>query len=149
MRAAAFGLRVHSGWAAVVAVAASDQPATESSALTVLERRRIICIDEREPALKHPYHHVERMDLAQAAAYLDHCRSLAEALAGQGLRAVRETLAEKGASVIGAGVVTGSGKPLPELVRILASHPLIHTAEGELFRAVFESACQAIGVPIR
>jgi hypothetical protein len=37
---------------------------------------------------------------------------------------------------------------MPELERILASHPLIHTAEGEFFRKVFSEACEALGIPV-
>ncbi len=36
----------------------------------------------------------------------------------------------------------GSGSTLPSLEKILASHALIHTAEGEFFRTVIREACE-------
>ncbi|HEY2352291.1 MAG TPA: hypothetical protein VGH83_07250 [Candidatus Acidoferrum sp.] len=41
-----------------------------------------------------------------------------------------------------------SGRALPDLSHILNSHPLIHTAEGEFFRAVFCKACGRLGLPV-
>jgi hypothetical protein len=37
---------------------------------------------------------------------------------------------------------------LPALESILASHPLIHTAEGELFREALRAASRECGVPM-
>jgi hypothetical protein len=34
------------------------------------------------------------------------------------------------------------------LDKILASHPLIHTAEGEFFRAVFSKACEGLDLSV-
>jgi hypothetical protein len=42
--------------------------------------------------------------------------------------------------------VLGSGKALPPLSKILSSHPLLHTAEGELFRDAVSRACQSCGL---
>lgn len=47
-----------------------------------------------------------------------------------------------------ATVLLGSGKPLPELARILAAHPLIHTAEGVFFRNVLRRACEVCGLAV-
>jgi hypothetical protein len=41
-----------------------------------------------------------------------------------------------------------SGRPLPALESILASHALIHTAEGELFREALRAACRACGLRV-
>ncbi|PYX85485.1 MAG: hypothetical protein DMG68_17900 [Acidobacteria bacterium] len=48
----------------------------------------------------------------------------------------------------GCGVLTASGRTLPELASILASHALIHTAEGEFFRDIFREACRKLQVPL-
>ena len=37
---------------------------------------------------------------------------------------------------------------MPALENILASHPLIHTAEGELFREALRAASRECGVPL-
>jgi hypothetical protein len=49
--------------------------------------------------------------------------------------------------VQGACVLRASGRPLPELAGILASHALIHTAEGELYRTALREACARCAVP--
>jgi hypothetical protein len=38
-------------------------------------------------------------------------------------------------------LLLASGRPLPELEKILASHALIHTADGELFREAIVNGC--------
>jgi hypothetical protein len=66
--------------------------------------------------------------------------------------AVRDAIGEatqKGFRVSSSGILTGSGKPLPPLAKILASHPLLHTAEGELFRNVIATACKSCGLFVR
>ena len=73
---AALGFRVHSGWAAAVAVAGT--PARPE----ILERRRI---DIADPALRgsaQPYHAAEKMPVAEAKRYLDRCVSASAERAG-------------------------------------------------------------------
>jgi hypothetical protein len=38
-------------------------------------------------------------------------------------------------------VLTNQARPLPAFEAILTSHPLLHTAEGELFRSALSNAC--------
>ncbi len=57
-------------------------------------------------------------------------------LALEAMEAAIKGLRAQGHEVGGCGVLLGSGKALPGLEGILASHALIHTAEGELFREV-------------
>jgi len=40
----------------------------------------------------------------------------------------------KGYRPVGSALLLASGRPLPKLETILASHALIHTADGEHFR---------------
>ncbi len=42
----------------------------------------------------------------------------------------------------GCGVLTASGRALPDLQSILASHALIHAAEGEFYRNAVARACE-------
>jgi hypothetical protein len=42
----------------------------------------------------------------------------------------------------GCGILTASGRALPDLESVLASHALIHTAEGEFYRAAVARACE-------
>jgi hypothetical protein len=50
--------------------------------------------------------------------------------------------------VVGAAILLASGRPLPPLAKILAAHPLIHTAEGEFFRHAAYSACEDLQIPV-
>jgi hypothetical protein len=65
---AALGLRVHSGWAALIVVGGSTR-APEISA-----RRRIEMADPRLPGSQQPYHAAEGLELAKAAALLKRFR---------------------------------------------------------------------------
>jgi hypothetical protein len=50
-----------------------------------------------------------------------------------------------GAKIGAAALVAPAAKPLPPLQSILAAHPLVHAAEGELYRRVFVEAAAACG----
>jgi hypothetical protein len=49
---------------------------------------------------------------------------------------------------MGAAILLASGRALPPLAKILAAHPLIHTAEGEFFRHAVHSACEGLEIPV-
>lgn len=136
---AAFGFRAHSGWAAMVALAG---PVTAPS---VIRRCRIELADRDIQGSMQPYHTAASMPLNDAEAYLQKCSDAAAAMART---AVRDALAElNDYQVKGACVLLASGRPLPPLAGILASHALIHTAEGEFYRAALRKACECCGVP--
>ena len=87
-----------------------------------------------DPEAKQPYHAAEELPLAKAQALLDRFAREAQERAAAGLGAALADLRADGYDVVGAIVLTASGKPLPALESILASHALIHTADGEHFR---------------
>lgn len=132
----ALGLRAHSGWAVLVAV--SQGP--------VVLRRRIEMVKGSGYRASQPYHAAEAMQLPQAQALLRRTKRIAVEMAAAAVKDAVTILASEGYRVAGAAVLLGSGKPLPELGRILAAHPLIHTAEGVFFREVLESSCAACGL---
>jgi len=41
-----------------------------------------------------------------------------------------------------------SGRKLPSLAEILASHAFIHAAEGEFFRSIVHKACEDLGIAV-
>ena len=45
-------------------------------------------------------------------------------------------------------MLLSSGRALPALPNILASHALVHTAEGEFFRKVVRQACEHYHIPV-
>jgi hypothetical protein len=139
---AALGFRAHSGWAAVVAVAGTiDAP-------VVIERRRIVIADPQMPGSKQPYHAAAEMPFARAEAFVGKAIASSRALALEAISATVKTLRLQGHEVAGCSVVLGSGKALPGLQAILASHALIHTAEGEMFRQVLVWAAEQYPLPV-
>ena len=139
---AALGLRAHSGWAALVAVAGPAR------APVVIDRRRIVTADPALRGSKQPYHAAEGRGLKEAAEYLRRCTARSRQLARQALRAAVNDLKKRGHAVVGCGVLLGSDRTLPPLAAILAAHPLIHTAEGQLFRQVLLRAGQRCKLPV-
>jgi hypothetical protein len=135
---AAIGFRAHSGWAALVAVAGSvDHP-------TVLLRRRIEIADQPVRGPFQPYHQARELELNAAVEFLRDCADSARALARHAVQAAINEL--RGYRVAGCGILLGSGRPAATLEATLRSHPAIHTAEGEFFRAAMMQGCEACGL---
>ena len=139
-RPAVLGLRAHSGWAALVAVGGSA-PAPE-----VVDRRRIEMADD--PEAKQPYHAVEDLPLPEAAALLERFARKAQQRAAAGLGAALQDLRGKGYDVVRTVILAASGRPLPPLESVLASHALIHTADGEHFREALANASDGHRLPV-
>jgi hypothetical protein len=138
----ALGFRAHSGWAAMVAVAGTiDAP-------RVLERRRIVIADPEIPGSKQPYHAAAELPFPKAESVVRKAIESSRALALEAMSATVRSLQLQGHEVGGCGVLLGSGKALPGLEGILASHALIHTAEGEMFRDVLVWAAQECRLPV-
>jgi hypothetical protein len=135
MKTAAVGFRVHSGWTSLVVVA------LEKGKPIILARQRPHLVETFSYTFRQPYHTAEKMSLGEAKEFLKRQRKEARALAIRALRAVQEDLAQQGYKVTRAALLMASGRPLPELAKILAAHSLIHTADGEFFRAAIAQAC--------
>ncbi len=135
MKPAALGFRVHSGWTSLIALA------IEKKQPVILSRQRPHLVATFSYTFRQPYHTAEKMDLVEAAAFLEQQRSEARALALAALRAAQTEAAQQGFKLTSAALLLASGRPLPELPKILASHSLIHTADGEFFREALLHAC--------
>lgn len=142
MKPAAIGIRVHSGWGALV-VMAGEQGAEE-----VLDRRKITIIDPKAPGVTQPYHYVAEMELRAAERHLNKCAADSRRLALEALSLVAKELRDRGLRLAGAAILLSSARPLPDLDEILSSHPLIHTAEGEFFRHAFRQALERLEIPV-
>jgi hypothetical protein len=142
MSRAAIGVRTHSGWAALVVVAG------DARSPRVIDRRRIELVDQEVREAKQPYHAARELPLPEAEKLLSRCTQRTKLLARQALRAVTKNLLEQGHDLVGCGIVLASGRSLPALAATLASHALIHTAEGELFRNAIAHAGQHCGLPV-
>jgi len=138
----ALGFRVHSGWAAVVAVAGLLRSPE------VVDRRRIEIADPAIPGSKQPFHAAEGLPLKNAEALIGRCAASTRILARRAVRTLVLDLEKRGCAVIGAGILLASGKPVPALAVTLASHALIHTAEGVFFRNALIEASEHCNIPL-
>lgn len=138
----ALGLRAHSGWAAMVAVTGSI------NAPQVLDRRRIVIADPEMPGSKQPYHAAAGLAFEESESLVSRAIESSRAWAIEALSATVKALHSRGHSVAGCAVVLGSGKPVPDLRKILTSHALIHTAEGQMFRDVLLWAAKECRLPV-
>ena len=139
----ALGLSPHSGWAVLVAVGGtSAQP-------QLLMRVRIEMADQDLQGSKQPYHEVEGLPIAEAERRLMGYRESAGAMAYAALRPVVESLRRTGYEPTAAGILESSGRKVTSLESILASHALIHTADGNHFREALAQACARCDLPVR
>lgn len=132
-------MRAHSGWAAVVAIR------VRSTAVEVVDRRRIELTEANVRGFPQPYHAAESLPFAEAGRLIAGCMEAADRRAEAGLRGMLDTL-NQGAVI--CGLVTSSARQLPGLHAVLKSHALIHTAEGEMYRQALRNAAERLGLEV-
>ena len=142
MKRAAIGVRMHSGWGALVAVS------NRAGTVEVIARRRITITTPGTPGANQPYHFAESLELPEAEKFLGNCFAASKRLAMAVVRDVVDELHGRQYRVVGSAVLLASGRPLPPLSKILASHALIHAAEGEFFREAFSKACEGLDLSV-
>jgi hypothetical protein len=142
MKRAAIGVRMHSGWGALVAVSNS------AGTVEVVDRRRVAITTPGTPGADQPYHFAKNLELPEAETFLGTCFAASECLALAAVRDVVGELHDRQYRVVGSAVLLASGRSLPPLSNILASHALIHAAEGEFFRGVFSKACEGLDLSV-
>jgi len=135
MNRSAIGFRVHSGWAAMVVVS------LEKGEPVVLVRRKLLLVKTFSYTFRQPYHTAEKMPLNDAAEFVRSVEKESRELGLAGILAVQKELNSLEYKVAGCALLLASGRKLPEFENILASHALIHTADGELFRESVRHAC--------
>jgi len=140
MTPAALGFRAHSGWAAFVVLGASAR------SVELLERGRVELVEGATP--RQAYHSAENLPFEQAEKLIADCMNRAKRLAQKQLADVLRRAESREHTVVAAGVLSASGRPLPDLAATLGSHALIHTAEGEMFRNVLSGACEKHNLPV-
>ena len=140
MKHAAVGFRVHSGWAALIALTVTK------GAPIVLVRERVHLVENFTYEFRQPYHTAEKLPLEEARAFVARVRPEARRLAVRAIRELKTELRDQGYSLTGFGLLLASGRPLPAFAKILAAHSLIHTADGELFREALLHAAARTGL---
>src|SRR5215467_5013867 len=112
MQRAAIGFRVHSGWAAMVAVAPED------GLPVVLERRKLLLVKTFSYTFRQPYHTAEKMPLSEGAEFVRGVEKESRDLALAGIRSLEKELAKLEYKVCGVALLLASGRSLPEFEKI-------------------------------
>jgi hypothetical protein len=80
------------------------------------------------------------MGFELARDFIARCTRSSEGLARSAIGELGKIAHANALDLVGCGITTASGRPLPDLRSILASHSLIHAAEGEFYRDVLARA---------
>ena len=134
----AFGMKAHSGWAALVGVGERDGD------VTMTDRRRIDLVDEIWQ--KQPYHAAEHLSAHAARDTVTRGIDAATKGAVRELQAAIARAAAQHHDVSACGVLVGNPMPEWSVEEILAVHFRMHKAEGALFRDVLLQAAAVCGL---
>lgn len=142
MKQAALGFRVHSGWTALAAVALED------GVPRVLARARPHLVKAFTYQFRQPYHTAADLPFDKASGFISQVQKESRDLAYRAIHEVQSAVQKQGFKLSQAALLLASGKQLPALDKILASHALIHSADGELFRDALFRACTRCGFAV-
>ena len=134
----AFGMKAHSGWAALVVVGTRDGD------FAVVDRRRIELVEDEWA--KQPYHAAEDMERGAARALVERGIEAAQRIAVREMRAAVRREQERKNEVTACAVLVANPMPDWSIEEILAVHFRMHKAEGVLFRDALVRATKASGL---
>ena len=137
---AAFGLKAHSGWAALVVLGRREDD------LQILERSRLKLVEEEWA--KQPYHAAEELQPAEARKVVKRGIDAARRIALRELRKVVKRTRDSGFEGRACGLLVGNPMPDWSVDEILAVHFRMHKAEGVLFRDVLAQAADACALKL-
>jgi hypothetical protein len=135
------GVRDHSGWAIVVALASPiEQPSV------VCRERATVC----PPELPRQAFHAAADDRAHAGRLIGRVERAVMRLTAGVVADIVTTIeqAVPGARIGGMAVPIGPPRLPTDLDDILAVHPLLHAAEGDLYRRAFCAAAATRAIPV-
>jgi hypothetical protein len=138
---AALGFSARTGWAAAVAVALD-----RGGRPVLLDRRMVELIDGTVP--RQVYHAASGLPLDRAATMVRRSERVAGELAGAAVASMVDELASRGETAVAAGIPVGGSRVPAELETVLASHMLLHAAEGDLFRQALMAAADEHGLEV-
>jgi hypothetical protein len=133
-RRASLGFSVRTGRAVVVAIGG---PLEEPEIMAKVRIDVATTFDEGAV-----FHVAQELPLEKARAFVSDSEARFVARARTALVAF---VAELDAKVVAAAMAAPGPKSLPPIESILKAHPLLHAAEGELYRRVFTEAATAVG----
>jgi hypothetical protein len=131
----ALGLRVHSGWAALVVVG------KHNGHLVIVERRRIELVENEWQ--KQPYHAAENLKRNAARDLVKRGITVARRNALREIRATVNRERQRENEVTACAVLVTDPMPAWSTEEILAVHFRMHKAEGALFRDALIRAAEA------
>jgi hypothetical protein len=136
----AFGMKAHSGWAALVVVGIRD------GEFVIIDRRRVELVEEEWA--KQPYHAAEEMKGTEARDLVGRGIDAARRIAVREMRAAVKREKERKNDVLACAVLTGNPMPAWSVEEILSVHFRMHKAEGVLFRDVLARATDSCGLKL-
>jgi hypothetical protein len=137
----AFGMKAHSGWAALVVLG------TRSGELQVVDRSRMELVDKDDASwAKQPYHAAERLKAADARDLVGRGLVTARRIAVREMRTAVERARDAGHEVAACAVLVVDPMPDWTVDEILAVHFRMHKAEGVLFRDALARAAGTCGL---
>jgi hypothetical protein len=137
----AFGMKAHSGWAALVVLG------LRNGELLVVDRRRMELVEENEASwAKQPYHAAERLNAGPALDLVKQGIETARRIAVREMQTAVKRTREGGHEVAACAVLVVDPMPDWTVDEILAVHFRMHKAEGVLFRDAVARAAVACGL---
>lgn len=133
----AFGLKPHSGWAALVVLG------RRGGELVVVDRRRLELVDDAWA--KAPYHAAENLEPDAARDLVERGVAAARRIAVREMKAAVKRERERENEVLSCAVLVTDPMPGWSVEEILAVHFRMHKAEGVLFREALAAAAEACG----
>lgn len=130
----AFGLKAHSGWAALVVVG------KQRDELVVVDRRRIELVEQSWA--KQPYHAAEGLESEKARDLVKRGVESAHRLALVEMKAAVKRERASNNEVVGCAILVGTPMPDWTTDEILAVHFRMHKAEGALFQNALVRAAE-------
>jgi hypothetical protein len=134
----AFGVKAHSGWAALVVVGKRDGD------LVVVDRRRIELVEDEWA--RQPYHAAEDLKPDAARDVVERGVEAAHRIAIREMREAVKREQQRQNEVTACTVLIGKPMPGWTVEEILAVHFRMHKAEGVLFRDALVRATRACGL---
>lgn len=131
----AFGMKAHSGWAALVVLG------THGGQLQIVDRRRIELVAPADADwAKQPYHAAEDLAPVKARDLVKRGIEKARRHAIVEMRLAHKRARDAGHQLVACAVLMGAPMPDWTVDEILAVHFRMHKAEGVLFRDVLARA---------
>jgi hypothetical protein len=138
----AFGLKAHSGWAALVVIGIGD------GELYVVDRRRIELVENDAVWAMQPYHAAEELEPDEAREVVKRGIESARRIAAREMRAAVKRTSEAGHEIAACSVLVPAPMPDWSVEQILAVHIRMHKAEGVLFPDALVRAARKCGLNV-